>query len=95
MTVLYKSEKINEVLNKGAGPHQPVDAELGVIGGVAEVTPVGEELLSCPPLLDLSPSVGSGRHGLEDPLVHPVPDEATLGGQQQGRGDCCYLRREC
>ena len=68
-------------------PHQPVDAELCVVAGVAEVPAVAPE--------DGGATVRPRRRG-EEALVHPVPDEAALRhgtdqgclSSQAGRPDC-------
>ena len=58
------------------GPDETVDAELGVMHRVAEVTPVA-------PVLDFLAALHSLGHNA---LVHPVPDEPALHGRVADEG---------
>ena len=60
-------------MRHAVGPDQAIDAELCVVHWIAKVATIA-------PGLNLPPF--SVFHFVQQPLVHPVPDEATLQEQR-------------
>lgn len=53
-------------------PNETVDAELCIVDGIPKITPIA------PCLNFIALHI---LHFVQQPLVHPVPDEAPLGSQ--------------